>query len=192
MAVPKIAIIIGSTRDGRFGEKPAKWILELANARGDAAYEIVDIRDYPLPFFDEGVPPTYALPQNEVAQRFASKIAGFDSFIFITAEYNHGIPAVLKNALDHVYQAFNRKPAAFVGYGGVGAARAVEQLRLNLIELQIAPLRNAVHIGMVEFLGLLNQEKVFSDFPHLEASAKDMLDDLFWWTEALMVARNTG
>lgn len=134
--------------------------------------------------------PAYVPPKNEVAQRFAEKVAEFDGYIVITAEYNHGIPAVLKNALDHVYAQFHRKPVAFVGYGGVGGARAIEQLRLVAVELQAAPLRNAVHIGMTEFLGLWQQGKAFSDYPHLEQSAGVMLDDLLWWAKALRAARD--
>ena len=189
-AKPKIGIVISTTRDARFGDRPTQWLLELASARGGAEFEVVDLRDYPLPFFNESASPAYMPPKNEVAQRFAEKVAEFDGYIVITAEYNHGIPAVLKNALDHVYAQFHRKPVAFVGYGGVGGARAIEQLRLVAVELQAAPLRNAVHIGMTEFLGLWQQGKAFSDYPHLEQSAGVMLDDLLWWAKALRAARD--
>jgi NAD(P)H-dependent FMN reductase len=189
MATAKIGIIISTTREGRFGDRPTQWLLDLATTRGGAEFEIVDLRDYPLPFFNEPASPAYVPPENEIAQKLGAKLAAFGGYIFITAEYNHGIPAVLKNALDHVYSQFNRKPVAFVGYGGVGAARAIEQLRLVAIELQAAPLRNAVHIGLAEFLGLLQQNKAFSDYPYLEQSANLMLDDLIWWTNALKSAR---
>lgn len=189
MATTKIGIIISTTREGRFGDRPTQWLLELATTRGGTVFEVVDLRDYPLPFFDEPASPAYVPPENAIARSFGSKIAEFDGYIFITAEYNHGIPAVLKNALDHVYSQFARKPVAFLGYGGVGAARAVEQLRLVAIELQAAPLRNAVHIGLAEFIGLLQQGKAFSDYPYLEQSANLMLDDLIWWTSALKAAR---
>ena len=189
MATTKIGIIISTTREGRFGDRPAQWLLDLATTRGGAVFETVDLRDYPLPFFNEPASPAYVAPENATARSFGSKIAEFDGYIFITAEYNHGIPAVLKNALDHVYSQFTRKPVAFIGYGGVGAARAVEQLRLVAIELQAAPLRNAVHIGLTEFIGLLQQGKAFSDYPYLEQSANLMLDDLIWWTSALKKAR---
>jgi NAD(P)H-dependent FMN reductase len=109
----------------------------------------------------------------------------------VTAEYNRSIPAVLKNALDHVYAEFNRKPAAFVAYGNAGGARAVEQLRLMLVELQVAPIRNAVHIGRVEFVGMLMNGKTFSDFPHLEQAAEAMFDDLIWWATTLRAGRST-
>jgi NAD(P)H-dependent FMN reductase len=189
--LPKIGIILGTTRQGRFADKPAKWIFDLAQAHGGAQFEVVDLRDWPMPFFDEpfsparGVPPT-----NEVAQRWTKKVAELDGFLFVTAEYNHSIPAVLKNALDYVYKEFNRKPAAFIAYGGVGGARAVEHLRLIATELQIAPLRDAVHIGRAEFVGMLMEGKGFDDYPHLGATAQSMLADLLWWTNTLKAARD--
>jgi NAD(P)H-dependent FMN reductase len=187
----RIAIIVGTTRTGRFADRPTQWILELARARAGAAaeFEVLDLRDYPMPFFDELRSPLWAPPQNDTARQWGAKLASFDGFIFVTAEYNHGIPGVLKNALDYAYAEFNRKPAAFVGYGGVGAARAVEQLRLNAIELQLAPMKNAVHIGMVEFIGLLQQGKDFADYPHLEQTAHAMVDELLWWSQTLKAGR---
>jgi NAD(P)H-dependent FMN reductase len=99
---------------------------------------------------------------------------------------------VLKNALDYAYKEFNRKPAAFVGYGGVGGARAVEQLRLISIELQMAPTRSGVHIGGADFIGMLMQGKTFADTPHLEPTAVAMLDELAWWAHALKGAREAA
>jgi NAD(P)H-dependent FMN reductase len=96
---------------------------------------------------------------------------------------------VLKNALDYAYKEFNRKPIGFVGYGGVGAARAVEQLRLIAIELQMAPVAHAVHIGMVESLGIMQQGKSFEDFPHLAQAANRLLDHMSWWAKVLKPAR---
>jgi NAD(P)H-dependent FMN reductase len=186
---PKIGIIISTTRDGRFGDRPAEWIKDLGNGQGEAEFEIVDLKDYPLPFFEEPVSPARQAPANEVAQRWARRIEELDGYIFVTAEYNHGIPAVLKNALDYAYHEFNRKPAAFVGYGGTGGARAVQQLRLILAQLQVAPVSSAVHIGFAEMMALQSGEKKFADFAHLGASAKTMLADLAWWTKALTDAR---
>src|SRR5258708_16990252 len=135
MGKPHIGIVIAPTREGRFGDKPARWIHDLAAARGDLEVEIIDLRDYPLPLFDEPASPLYAPPKHEVARRWGRKLAALDGFIFVTAEYNHGVPAALKNALDYAYTEFNRKPAAFVGYGGVRRARAGEQLRPTSLEL---------------------------------------------------------
>jgi NAD(P)H-dependent FMN reductase len=189
MQPPKLAIIIGSTREGRFADRPAQWIREQVDARGTAAAEILDLRDYPLRFFDEPRSPMWNPPGDEAAVRWGKKLEAFDGFIFVTPEYNHSIPGVLKNALDCAYSQFVRKPAGFVGYGGVGAARAVEQLRLIAVELQIAPLRSAVHVGMTEFVGMLQQGKDFADYPHLEKSAVAMIDDLVWWATALRSAK---
>lgn len=189
---PRIGIIIGSTREGRFGEKPAHWIYELARQRTDLSFELIDLRDHPLPFFNEAGAPAWGPVKNEAAQRWAAKLDTLDGLIVVTPEYNHGPSAVLKNAIDWAYKEFIRKPIAFVGYGGVGAARAVEQLRLVAVEMQMAPVRNAVHIGMVEFLGIWQQGKTFDDFPHLAQAANGMLDDLAWWTKALKTAREAA
>src|SRR5438034_8235424 len=150
MAIPRIAIITGTTRATRFGEKPAKWIHGIAAARADMSVELIDLRDYPMPFFDEPASNAWVPSKNEVAKRWQKKVAEFDGFIFVTAEYNRSMPAVLKNALDYAYPEWNRKAAAYVGYGGVGAARAIEQLRLNCVELQMAPTRSGVHIQRSE------------------------------------------
>lgn len=189
MSKPKIGIIVGSTRPNRFADKPTKWIADIASRRSDLDFEIVDLRDYPLPFFDEPVSPAWGPSQNAVAQRWQQKIASLDGYIFITAEYNRGPTAVLKNALDYAYREWNNKPAAFVAYSGTGGARAVEQLRLNAVELQMAPIRHAVHILMPDFLAVLQQGKDLSEFDHLNQSAVQLLDQLAWWTKALSAAR---
>ncbi len=189
---PHIGIVIGSTRDGRFGDKPAQWFHNLAQARSDLDFELIDLRDHPLPFFNEPVSPAWAPVQNEAARRWADKLATLDGLVVVTPEYNHGPSAVLKNAFDYAYKEFIRKPIGFVGYGGVGAARAIEQLRLVAVELQMAPVRNAVHVGMVEFLGIWKQGKTFDDYPHLAQAASAMLDDLAWWATALKTARSAA
>ena len=188
----RIGIVIGSTREGRFGDKPAHWIHQIAKQRTDLDFELIDLRDHPLPFFNEPLSPAWAPVKNEAAQRWANKLATLDGLIVVTPEYNHGPSAVLKNAFDYAYKEFVRKPIGFVGYGGVGAARAVEQLRLVAIELQMAPVRHAVHIGMVEFLGIWQQGKSFEDFPHLAQAATGLLDDIAWWANALKTAREAA
>jgi NAD(P)H-dependent FMN reductase len=190
MSMPKIAVIISTTRAARFADIPAAWICNLARARGDMQIELVDLRDYALPFFDEAASNLYVPSHSEVAQRWQRKVAEFDGYIFVTAEYNRGIPGVLKNALDYAYPEWNRKPAACLGYGSVGGARAVEQLRLNCIELQMAPTRNGVHIQGVEFFEALQNRKPLADIPFIEQNAVTMLDELFWWTVALRSARD--
>jgi NAD(P)H-dependent FMN reductase len=188
----RIGIVLSSTRVGRFADRPAEWLLGLANKRGGAAFEVVDLRDYPMPFFDEPKSPLREPSSNEVVRRWARKVGELDGFVFVTAEYNHSIPAVLKNALDFVYAEFNRKPASFVGYGNAGGARAIEQLRLMLVELQVAPLRSAVHLGREDFVAMLMHGKTFADFPQLDQAAGAMLDELLWWAEALQVKRDAA
>jgi NAD(P)H-dependent FMN reductase len=189
MAKPKIAIIISTTRAARFGHKPAEWLHDIASKREHLDLEIIDLRDYPMPFFDEVASNAWAPSQNEVAQRWQKKVAEFDGYIIVTAEYNRGAPAVLKNALDYAYPEWNRKAVAFVGYGAVGGARAVEQLRLIAIELQMAPIRTGVHIQGADFMAVWRQGKPISELEYLKPNAEAMLDELVWWTNALRVAR---
>lgn len=189
---PHIGIVIGSTREGRFADKPAEWIHSIARKRTDLSFELIDLRDHVLPFFNEQMSPAWAPVKNEAAQQWAAQLGILDGLVVITPEYNHGPSAVLKNAFDYAYKEFIRKPIGFVGYGGVGAARAVEQLRLVATELQMAPVRNAVHVGMVEYLGIARQGKSFADFPHLEQAANGLLDDMAWWSKALKTARGAA
>jgi NAD(P)H-dependent FMN reductase len=188
---PKIAVILGSTRETRYGEKPAMWITELAARRNDLMVELLDLRDYPMPFFDEVASNAWVPSKNEIAQRWQQKLAEFDGYIFIVAEYNRSITAVLKNALDYAYPEWIHKAAAYVGYGGVGAARAIEHLRLISVELQMAPTRTGVHINGGDFLATWREGKSLHDLPHLEQSATAMFDELVWWANALKAARET-
>ncbi|HEX9431431.1 MAG TPA: NAD(P)H-dependent oxidoreductase [Burkholderiales bacterium] len=189
MAKPKIAVIIGTTRAARFGDKPAKWIHGIAAARGDMSVELIDLREYPMPFFDELASNAWVPSKNEVAQRWQKKVAEFDGYIFVTAEYNRSMPAVLKNALDYAFPEWNHKAAAYVGYGSVGAARSIEHLRLSCVELQMVPTRHGVHIQGADFMAVYQQGKDIKELTYLEPNAKNMLDELYWWTRASMVAR---
>lgn len=189
MSKPRIGIIVGTTRAKRFAMAPARWMEQIASRRDDMAIELVDLRDYPMPFFDEAASNAHVPSRNEVAKRWQAKVGSFDGFIFVTAEYNHSISAVLKNALDYAAPEWYRKPAAYVGYGGVGAARAVEHLRGINIELQMAPVRTAVHIAGADFMAARRGERDLADMAHLVSSAEAMLDQLAWWASALKTAR---
>ncbi|MDE2266999.1 MAG: NAD(P)H-dependent oxidoreductase [Alphaproteobacteria bacterium] len=189
MHKPKIAIIISTTRAARFADKPAKWIYDIAAKRDDLTVELVDLRDYPMPFFDEPASSAWVPSKNEVALRWQKKVAEFDGYIFVTAEYNRGVSAALKNALDYAYTEWNKKPAAYVGYGSVGGARAIEHLRLMNVELQMAPMRSGVHIQGADFMAVWQQGKDINELTYLQANAKDMLDQLVWWANALKTAR---
>jgi NAD(P)H-dependent FMN reductase len=188
--VMKIALIVGSTRPNRFADQPVKWIQEGAAARSDFELETLDLRDWPLPFFAEPTPPIFAggFFTDPLAQRWGQKVAKFDGFIVCTGEYNHGPPAVLKNALDYAMKEWKHKPVSYVGYGGVGAARAIEQLRLTAIELRMAPLSLAVHIGFDAFLRVVSHEKSLDDYPYLIDARTLMFNQLVWWARALAPA----
>lgn len=194
-SAPHIQVILGSTRDGRFGEKAAAWVMDRLSAREDVQAELVDLRDYPMPFYEQTVPPAYGRREypEEVA-RWADKVDVADGYIIVTAEYNHGYPAILKNALDQIFPELNRKPVAFVGYGNTGGARAIEQLRLVTIELEMAPLRHAVHIMPAVMIEARNAEEPVD--PEIFASLDQRLDtavsDLAWWAQALAPARSAG
>ena len=189
MSKPRIGIILSTTRETRFADRPAQWVLDIAKARGDADYEIVDLRDYPIPFFDAVGSPRFVPQTNEVALKWARKVSELDGYIFVTAEYNRSISGVLKNALDHIYDEPARKPAAFVGHGAVGAARAVEQLRLMAVELSMVPMKAGVHINMEPLLGMLRGGKDFADYDYLAPTVTAMLDELAWYTKTLKVGR---
>src|SRR3954469_13041147 len=140
-------VIISTAREGRFSERVARWVVDELGSRDDFTVELVDLREHVLPFFD-GVSPIRTqrdYPRDDVAQ-FGQTIDRADGYIVLTAEYNHGYPAVLKNAMDWTFIEWRPKAIAFVGLGKVGGGRAVEQLRLVAVEFELAPLRHAVHI----------------------------------------------
>lgn len=189
---PRIAVIIGSTRSTRFADKPAQWILKQAKARTDIDAELVDLRDHPMPFFDEISSNRFAPSQNPEAVRWQETVSQFDGFIFVVPEYNHSLPAVLKNALDQAYQEWNHKPFTAVGYGGVGAARSIEHLRQIGVELQMVSTATAVHIGGRDFYTVfpLGQDRPIEEIEaNLLPSAHSAFDELVWWAGATIAAR---
>lgn len=192
MEKPRIAVVMSTTRTGRYGEAPAKWIHDIAIARGDMAVELVDLRDYPMPFFDEPSTNAWVPAKDEVALRWQRKVAECDGYIFVTSEYNRGLPGVFKNALDYAYVEWNRKPFGCVGYGSVGAARSIAQLQLVGIELQLAPIRNGVNIQGSDFYAVLDGTKSLNDVPYIAKNAATMLDELYWWANALSAARSAA
>ena len=155
----KIQIIIGSTRQGRYADKPARYIADELAKREGVQVEVVDLRDWPLPFFDEPMGPAMLNGNysNELAKKWAAKVAEADGFIMIAPEYNHGYTAVLKNAIDWLYSEWVNKPVGFVSYGSVGGARAIEQLRQVVIELQMLPIKNSVHIPVEVYIATMKE-----------------------------------
>jgi len=186
----KIAVIIGTVRPARQGDKPAKWIAELAKQNSDFDVELVDLMDYPLPLFDAPASDLWMPTPNEVAAKWQAKLSEFDGYIFVTAEYNHSISGALKNAIDWAYKPFIKKAVAFVGYGSVGGVRAVEHLRNIMNELQAAPVRHTVHIGGADFMAVMFGQKTWDDIlPIYAPFTKDLFDNLRWWTAATKAAR---
>lgn len=185
----RLAVIVGSTREARFSEKPAEWIYSEARKLKGVDAQLLDLREYTLPFFNEPISPAMVEPGSYGTadiRKWVRKVKEADAYIIVTPEYNHGYPAVLKNALDHAYYEWNNKPVAFVSYGGVAGARSVEQLRLVAIELQMMPIRNAVHIP--EFWNLLDETGRFKA-DVLKETAEKMFEQLLWWARILRTAR---
>lgn len=182
----KVAIVTGSTRPGRSGEAVARWVLDIAQKRGDATFELVDIRDYNLPLLDEPIPPSMGRYTKPHTRSWSAKIDSFDAYVFVTPEYNHAPSGALKNAMDYLYREWNNKAVGFVGYGSAGGARAVEQLRLIVGELQMADVRAQV------MLSLFTDFENFSTFkpaPHQEAAVNTMLDQVIAWGGAMKMLR---
>jgi len=189
-----ISVIVGSTRQGRFSEKPAQWIFEHLGKRKEIETRLLDLRDFPMPFFDQAVPPS--MPgrppyPNEVVQKWTAQIGASDGFVFVTPEYNYGTSAVLKNAIDWVYPEWNRKAAAFVSYGSAMGARAVQQLRETAIEVQMAPIRSSVPLPVATLWAHFQGGDVNKGLAEMDQQAAAMIDDLLWWTSALKTARQS-
>jgi NAD(P)H-dependent FMN reductase len=185
----RIAIIIGSTRPGRKGESVAKWAWEIAQKRSDAEFELVDIKDFNLPLLDEPRSPIMGHYTHDHTKRWSEKIASFDGYVFVTPEYNHATSGALKNAIDFLYAEWVNKAAGFIGYGGASGARAVENLRLIMGELQVATVR--AQVGFSMFTDFENFS-VFKPGPNQEKHVHVMLDQVIAWSSALRPLRNKG
>lgn len=189
----KIAVILGSTREGRFGEKPARWILGEAEKREGVSTTFLDLRDFPMPLFDQPVSPGWISEpyKNEAVARWTKAIGAQDAYIVVAPEYNRAVGGAMKNAFDWVYKEWNQKAIGFVGYGSVGGARAVEQMRLIAIELQMAPVRQAVHLPWDVYMSMAKEAAPVDPalFAPVQQSADAMLDQLVWWGNALKAAR---
>jgi len=187
---PKIAVIVGSIRPNRQGDKPANWIAQLAKETGQFDVEVVDLKDYPLPLFDAPASDMWMPTPNETAAKWQAKLNEFDGYIVVTAEYNRSVPGALKNAIDWAYKPFIRKPVAYVSYGSVGGARAVEHLRTIFTELQSVSIRHGVHIGGSEFAAVFMGQKTWEEvLPSFVPFTKELFDNLAWWTNATKTAR---
>jgi NAD(P)H-dependent FMN reductase len=178
----KIGIIIGSTRPGRVGESVSRWVLQVAQERKDAEFELVDIQDFNLPLLDEPFPASMEQYSKPHTKTWAAKIDSFDGYVFVTPEYNHATSGALKNAIDFLYREWNNKAAGFVGYGGLGGTRAVENLRSIVGELEIADVRSQVALSLkTDF----EDFSVFKPATHQAKSVNNMLDQTIAWSGAL-------
>jgi len=188
MSKPKIAIVTGSTRPGRNGEAVARWVLRQAQQRRDAEFELVDIAEYGLPLLDEPVSAMFGKYTKPHTRTWSEKISSFDGYVFVTPEYNHGMPGALKNAIDFLYGEWTNKAAGFVSYGGgASGARAVEQLRLVMSELMVATVRAQVLLSLVtDFEGFTT----FKPLPQREAELTTLLDQVVSWAAALRNVRS--
>ncbi|MCO5117615.1 MAG: NAD(P)H-dependent oxidoreductase [Burkholderiaceae bacterium] len=185
-----IALIIGSTRQARLGPKVAQWLHGVASQRPDLKVELLDLKDFDLPLFDEKASNLWLPSEDARATAWQEKIGEFDGYLVTVGEYNHSMTGALKNAFDQAYVEWGRKPIGFAGYGGVGGARAVEHARSVAVELQMVPVRTAVHIAGGDFYALYQGAKTM---PEIEANllpaAHAMLDAMAWWGQATRAAR---
>jgi NAD(P)H-dependent FMN reductase len=182
----RIAIVVGSTRPNRHAPDVAKWVLDLANKRGDATYEIVDIADFDLPMLDEPMPPSLGNYAHGHTKRWGETVASCDGYVFVTPEYNHSISGALKNAIDFVYHEWTNKAAGFVSYGSTGGVRAVEHMRGVMAEIQIADVR--AHVSM-SLLTDFENYSVFKPDPRHEQQLGILLDQLVAWSRAMQGVR---
>jgi len=189
----KIGVILGSVRQGRFGDKPAQWIFDELKKRNSVEAIFLDLKDFNLPNFDKPVSPAWITEpfKEENVARWTRAIGAQDGFIIVAPEYNRTVGGAMKNAFDWVYPEWNRKAVGFVGYGGTGGARAVEHMRNIAVELQMAPVRQGVHI-MWDTMAPLMQSAAPVDpasFAPVQQTADVMIDQLLWWSGALKDAR---
>lgn len=184
----KISVILGSTREGRFGPAVANWLLEHLHQRDDMSADLIDLAETPLPTVLPvlGRPPS-SQEDRDLLAAVSPRLAAADAFVIVTPEYNHSFPAALKNAIDWHGVEWQAKPVAFVSYGAFSAGlRAVEQLRLVLAELHAVTLRDSV--GLQHPWAQFDGDGKALD-PAADAAAKVMLDRLAWWAHALREAR---
>lgn len=196
----RVKVILGSVRQGRFGERPAKWLLEQASKLDGVDVELLDLRDYPMPFFDSAISPSMMNRkyQDPTVQKWADKLDEADAFIIVSPEYNHSYSGVLKNALDWTSPEWRRKPVGFVSYGSASGARAIEHLRMVVIELRAVPINRSIHINWDFIVKTFGDKGIDSN--KLFAPLRDgslgidhvavFLDELVWMAKALKGARS--
>ena len=197
----RIKVILGSVRNGRFGERPALWVYDYLSGLEGVEAELLDLKEYPMPLFDSEISPAWANRKynNEVVQRWSAKIDAADGYIIVSPEYNHGYSSAIKNALDWIGPEWYRKPVGFVSYGSAGGARAIEQLRGVAIELKMVPISRSIHIPWEFIMKAVNNKEIKNDEllgPLRKTGGGDLLqifvDDLLWMTRAMKPARESA
>jgi len=191
-AVPRIALVVGSTREPRFADYPLAWLRERLGTRDDLELAVIDVRDVALPYYDLPTAPAYARREysSEAERALGERLDAAHGFLFLVNEYNHGYGAALKNVLDFYFAEFEHKPAAFFGYGNVGGSRAIEQLRQVVAELNMVSVRESLHIFGMQFPAVREGGAAAAEvFDALEPRLTKMTDHLLWWARALMAAR---
>jgi NAD(P)H-dependent FMN reductase len=184
--VIELGVVLGSTRPVRKGKAVADWVMAEASGRDDAKFELIDLADYPLPHFDEPHQPAQNRYTLQHSREWSKVIDRFDGYVFITPEYNHGVPGVLKNAIDFLYREWNDKAAGLVGYGAVGGARAMEQMRLITSGVEMATVRTSVALSVfTEFEDFVR----FAPSERAHNALHAMLDRVVAWSAALRSAR---
>ncbi|MEV0381195.1 NAD(P)H-dependent oxidoreductase [Nonomuraea sp. NPDC050643] len=193
----RIAIVVGSTRPSRRSAVVARWVAEVAGrhpavAAGEAAFEVVDLAEQGLPVLDEPVPALFGDYRHPHTLRWAETVASFDGFVFVTPEYNHSVPAALKNAIDFLFAEWGNKAAGFVSHGVHGGTRAVEHLRLIMTELQVANVRTQVALSVFTDFEISDPAEpgVIVPGPHQEPTLNELFDEVLAWSRALRPLRD--
>jgi NAD(P)H-dependent FMN reductase len=188
--MPKLHVILASTRPGRAGEPIADWFVERAVAHGAFDVELVDLAEVALPFMDEPNHPRLRRYTHEHTKAWSARVDSADAFVFVTPEYNYGFTAPLKNAIDYLHFEWQHKPVGFVSYGGVAAGtRAVQMLKQVVTTLKMLPLFEAVNIPF--HTQLIDEEGALEANETMVKAAAAMLDELVL-TEAMLAPRRAA
>lgn len=193
----KLAVIVGTIRQNRKTPQQAKWVLNTAKQTEGIDAELIDLKDYPMPFFDEPMSPRYN-PDRQIdpsAKKWLDKLEQFDAYVFVTPEYNHSVPGVLKNALDYVTWEIQRKPVSVISHGSSGGARAATDLKEIISESRAIPLPSSTALTMVGMAELIDKEGNLTEAAKArprggpQKALYDMLAELKWYSDALTAAR---
>ena len=184
----KIAVIVSTTRPTRVGRKVADWFMDQVKNTDNVQFELIDLQELDLPFMSEPESASSGNYTQDKVIAWSKQANSFDGYIFVTAEYNNGYPAPLKNALDTIYHEWDRKPVAFVGYGTYGATRAVEQLVNVTAKMGMVPLPKTF-VGVTHPWEAIHDDGTI-DEKFVNGNIGGLIENLKWWGEALKAARN--